>query len=338
MPGNSYPINLHQTLLWKVRNFPEFVYNFNSTDQLTTLMSVLLGNAGTGQLSNLQLAARLNQQNMEFSDLDNILGVILNSPRLPEEIYTESINPFTQQLSQSQWEEVQAKDSAYRERLNGIASALLKGPTVLGVQTISEAVSQVKFKTIEAWNTVASGVTTPTVLASGVTTRGFGNNEIILVPLVPSGIAFNSSSISETYQSVNQLKPIGIVITIASGINNFTSINYTVSSNDTNSEYFSFERQVTGAGVAIPDSILSTGDPSITSRYWVQNNQSVSAPHFAHLQTQESMIDLTGNISSVNTKLYATRPDGVVEEQDVNTTLLPVGNPRLRITSTVYGG
>lgn len=335
MPGNSFPLNIHQTLSWKVRNFPEHVYDFGPNDALTTLMSVLLGNAGTGQLSNIQVSARLNQQNMEFSDLDTIMGNILGAPRLPEEIYSESINPFTDQLTLDQWDEVRAKDSAYRERLNGIASALLKGISALGLQTIAESVGQIKFKTIESWNTTASGAVVATTLASGVTTRGFASNEILLVPLVPSGVTYTNSTYVEVYSSANKLKPVGSVVTVTSGINNFTPVDYTVTSGDAQSEYFSFDLLVTGAGVAIPDYINSTGDPSITTRYWVQNQQSVSAPQFAHLQTQEAVIDLTGNIGSVSVLLY---PSNSTAPQNPYTTLTPIGNPKLKITSTFYGG
>lgn len=49
MAGNVFPISLNQTLLWKVRNFPDNIYNFDSIDNLTILMSILLGDAGVGQ-------------------------------------------------------------------------------------------------------------------------------------------------------------------------------------------------------------------------------------------------------------------------------------------------
>ena len=67
--GNSLPLNINQTLSWKTRNFPDNVYDLNPSDLLTTLMGVLLGNAGTGQLGASQVAAKLTQQYLQFSDL-----------------------------------------------------------------------------------------------------------------------------------------------------------------------------------------------------------------------------------------------------------------------------
>ena len=54
MSGNLFSISPHSTLAAKVANFPENVYNFNQGDYLTTLMTILLGNSGTGQLKNIQ--------------------------------------------------------------------------------------------------------------------------------------------------------------------------------------------------------------------------------------------------------------------------------------------
>src|ERR1035437_4201937 len=129
-----YPLSLPQTLPWKVRNFPDDVYNFNPTDNLTQLMGIILGAAGTGQLDLIFTAARINQENLEFSELDNILGVLLNTRRLVSEMYNTTNNPFTDQLSIENWEDVISKDSAYRERLNGVSSFLLQGATPIGLR------------------------------------------------------------------------------------------------------------------------------------------------------------------------------------------------------------
>ena len=337
MAGKIIPLSLNQTLGWKVRNFPDDVYDFNSQDKLTILMSVLLGHAGTGQLTSAQIAAKLNQQNMEFSDLDNILGQMLGAPRLVSEIYSLSTNPFIDQLTRSTWQDVITKDSDYRERLIGIASAYLKGGTVFGIQKVAEATSSLQFRVIEAWQTVASGAVTPTTIVSGVTTRGFASNEILLMPNVPSDLQFSTDTRYQTLKAATNLKPAGSIVTVTSGINGFSNpMNYTVISG--NSQFFSFDRVVTANNINPPANSYNISDISYAGRYWLQNSKTVQAPHFAHLQSQEGSIDVTENISTVfvtPTTTYSGLPQ--FAPLPTYSTSDPLGAPILSITSTIYG-
>lgn len=340
--GNILPVSLGQTLLWKTRNFPSDVYNFNPTDNLTTLMSVLLGPAGTQQITNVQIAARLTQEYLEFGDLDNILGSILNAPRLPTEVYSTNVNPFTDQLTPAQWDDVLTKDASYRERLFGIASSYLRGATPIGLQNIAESASGLKFKAIEVWNTVLSGTT---VSGTNVQTRGFGNNETVLVPLVPSGLTFSNSLKSNTLTMLKQLNTAGSVVSIASGINPYTQVPYVVTSGTNtfsstgaytivsgSSNYFTFNRQVVGNGINPPSYVNNTSDNTITSRYWLKNNVSTTAPVFAHLGTQEILVDVTQNIVATT-----VTPTTILPGKTPTTISSPVGIPILPITATIYG-
>ena len=345
MPGNIFPFHLNQTLNWKVRNFPDNVYNFNPTDYLTTLMSVLLGNTGVGQLSTVQTSSRLNQQFMEFSDLDNIMGMLLNTPRLPSEIYTLNVNPFTDQITTSGWTDIISKDASYRSRLDSTAAAYTRGATSFGLQRTAEAASGLKFRVIEVWNTTLNGTT---ISGTNIQTRGFGNNEVVFQPLVLPDIGFDNNSKSAVVQSLKNLKTVGSNFTIASGISNFvqlpysstgigtatTSGNYTVLSSGV-SEYFHMERTVTGNQINIPTYVNNTNDQTILSRYWLRNNQTTQAPYFAHLQTQETEINVTQNISAVNVSITTTA-NGYTPPPVVSTTNI-LSNPILKVTSTVYG-
>ena len=325
-----YPLSLPQTLPWKVRNFPDDVYNFNPTDYLTKLMSIALGPAGTGQLDLIYTSARINQENLEFSDLDNILGVLLNTRRLVSEMYSTVNNPFTDQLSIDNWEDVISKDSAYRERLVGVSSAYLQGATPLGLKNIANATNSFENKIVEVWNVTTSGVT-----ISGTTykTRGFGVNETVLIPLVPSDLTFTNDLQRDTLQSRYNLKPAGNIVTVASGINPYNNLSYTVISG--NSEFFYLNRQVLANGISSPASTSNTSNTAVSSRYFLKNNVNVQAPHFAHLLTEESTTDVTLNISNVSiTPLSSVSSTG--ELPSYNTTL-PIGNPSLSVTSTVYG-
>ena len=125
-------------------------------------MGVLLGNSGVGQLSTSQVAARLTQQYLHFSDLENSLGELLNAPRLVTEFYNSPVNPFTDQLTPAQWTDVFIKDSNYRERIIALMTALLKGGTVQGIQATAEATARATAATaaVAAAETAATTATT----------------------------------------------------------------------------------------------------------------------------------------------------------------------------------
>ena len=326
MPTNSFPYSLAQTLLWKVRNFPDEVYSFTPENNLTTLMSVLLGGAGTGQFATAQTAARINQQHLEFSDLDTILGFLLNVSRNSNEVYTKPINPFTDQLQLADWKEVWAKDSNFRERLVGIIAGLLRGATLLGVQTLAEAVLQTKVRVVENWTT-ASGS-----MLSLNYSRGFGPNEIILIPVAPSGLTPTLNDRSNLLNTTGKIIPTGAVTTVISGaVNNYVAIPFTSISGS--STFFYYQRNVTATKYSPPSNVLYAPDNTVASRYWLQNNQSVQAPYFAHLQTQETIIDLTANVTTVR----ANRLTGINNIASTNETTLPIGSSKTRVTSTIYG-
>jgi len=323
--GNSYPVNISQTLSWKTRNFPDEVYEFNPGDVLTLLMSTLLGHAGTGQLDSVQTAARLTSQYLNFSDLENTIGELLRSPRLISEQYATAVNPFTDQLTTNQWVDVNIKDSNYRERLIAMAAALLKGATTMGIQATAEAILQTRVQVIENW-TSANTV----MVASGMS-RGFGVNEVIAIPNIPSGVTIASGAMAAAVSAMESIKPMGSIITVASAINNFVPI--PISSISGTSEFFFLDRQVTANNVNIPSIVLNNTDPTVAGRYWLKNNTTQPAPQFAYLHTQESQIDFTSNITVVN--ITPVTSSGSLLQS--STSILPLGSNILPLTSTFFG-
>ena len=325
MAGNSFPVGVSQTLLWKVRNFPEDVYSFNPQDRLTALMNTLLGEAGIGQLSAVQVASRTLQTFPYYSDLDQVLGKLLNSPRLVSELYSTSINPFTDQLSLAQWQDVNSKDSNYRERLLATAAALLRGATVLGLLSMAEATSQIKFQVIENWTSASSVVT-----ASGYGLSGLDGPEVIFLPLIPSGLTFDNNLRYSTQQSILNLQPLGTSVVVYTGsISPYSSVPYSsISGNNT----FSYlERTVTANNISIPASIAANNDPTVANRYWLRNGTPKSAPYFAFGQTQEEVIDVTNNITGVSISYNGT-------PERLNNGISPLGTPNLAVTNNVLGG
>jgi hypothetical protein len=89
------------------------------------------------------------------------------------------------------------------------------------------------------------------------------------------------------------------------------------------SEYFYLQPLVTAQNIVTPANIPI----GASTRYWLVNGMQVTAPYFAHLQTQEAVIDVTGNISSVSCT-------------DLNGTNAPsqsVAQASLQVTATLYG-
>jgi hypothetical protein len=293
-------------------------------------MSIALGAAGTGQLDLIYTAARINQENLEFSDLDNILGLLLNTRRLVTEMYNTVNNPFTDQLSIDNWEDVISKDSAYRERLNGVGSSYLQGATPTGLRNIANSTNSLENKIIEVWNVTTSGLT---VSGTNYNTRGFGVNETLIVPLVPDDLTFDNDLKRDTLQSLYNLKPVGNIVTITSGVNPYNDLDYIVTSG--NSEFFYLDRQVLANGVNTPSSVFNAGNTAVSSRYFLKNNVNVEVPQFAHIVTEESITDVTLNISTVAViPLSSLSSTG---ELPGYSTTLPIGNPSFSITATVYG-
>jgi hypothetical protein len=322
--GNSLPLNINQTLAWKTRNFPDNVYNLNPSDLLTTLMSVLLGNSGVGQLSTSQVAARLTQQYLQFSDLENTLGELLNAPRLTSELYSSPVNPFTDQLTPAQWDDVFNKDSSYRERLLALMTALLKGGTVQGIQATAEATAGVQALVIENWTT-ASGVAS----ANGWS-NGFGPQEVIIVYNGPSNL-FNFQE-NAILNSLRTVSPVGAVITqVSTQINNFSPVNYTPLYD--NSELFNLTRSVVANNINTPSYAVNNPNPSVYTRYWLQEGKSITAPNFAFTASQEASIDVTTNISNVTVVPITSSGQAL----NSYTTQLPLGTPSLPVASTVFG-
>jgi hypothetical protein len=313
MSGNIVANDPHTTFLQKVRNFPDNLYSFDENNNITTLMQILLGNSGTGQLRNIQTVARITQQHIEFSNLDNILGQILEIYRTSSEIYSFSTNPFIDQLTSDQWDEVVSKDGKYRERLLGAAEAFQTGATVWSVMTLCQAMTGMKFYVTESWRTPGLG-------RSGIDS----NREIILIPILDtSGTVFtwDQGKARAILSAVNKIVGSNFVVSFGTPKSNMKNISVSSASSSDLSQYFFMQPTVISSRLATP----MNSQPGSESRYWLTPGVPSTAPFFAHLQSQEVSIDMTGNIINVS----STDTTGVPYDS--------LASPSLQITSTVYG-
>jgi hypothetical protein len=244
MPGNVYPFSLDQSFLSKTTNFPDTVYTFYPTDNLYALMNTLLGDAGAGQLRKLQNTANNTQDlnGIEFFDLDQTVGALTNVTRMPSETYNNSINPFIDQLTRTTWDDINFSDSAYRERLSLMLSAINSGATVLGITLLAEAALGSSVRVIESWKSKyaggsyyypASGAPVQYNTNTGVPVssqfQSSSPNEFLIVPL--GEITASQETINALMQMVELLKPANSIATFYSPTYTYNNVVITSGSN-----------------------------------------------------------------------------------------------------------
>lgn len=154
----------------QLKNFPSSVYNVTPTSLLVHFMTALMGNTGAGQLRKRQMVARLQQAltSSNFYDLDSFYGALFGAQRgpggaLPANPNTgQPVSPYTDLASPDAWDQVQAIDAQFRERIIQLARAITLGATAPGMQALAEAITGVKCNVYETWRLLANyGGTTP---------------------------------------------------------------------------------------------------------------------------------------------------------------------------------
>jgi len=145
------PLNIPPGIMSRLRNFPEEVYTLLPTDNLTKLLKVLLGDAGTGQLRKFSNQARLGAylQGANFYDLDNFYGAIFNITRTASEKLP--LNPYTDLGTADTWAKVRAFDASFRSRIDQLGKAISFGPSAIGMELVAEAILQVPCSIYESW-------------------------------------------------------------------------------------------------------------------------------------------------------------------------------------------
>jgi hypothetical protein len=170
-PGTSTATNLISPPLQvasQLSNFPSNVYDVSPTSMLYHFMAALLGDAGTGQLLRRNMISRLQQAitSTNFYDLDSFYGALFGAQRgpsgsLPVNPATgQPVSPYTDLASPDGWDEIQAADAVFRERIIQLARAITLGGTVPGLLALAEAVTGVTCQIWEAWR-LGAGATSP---------------------------------------------------------------------------------------------------------------------------------------------------------------------------------
>lgn len=118
--------------------FPETVYNKGADSHLIRFMYALLGPSGAGWLAKNYLDARLKLEDfgIDTFDLDKFYGDPLGFGRILEEMYDQDPSGL---LTNEQWQEIRAKDAAYRNRAIDYVRGARAGNTPLGMKLVARS-------------------------------------------------------------------------------------------------------------------------------------------------------------------------------------------------------
>ena len=158
----------------QLKNFSPEVYELAANGALVHFMQALLGDSGVGQLRKRQVVARLqeNVTSSSFYDLDAFYGALFTNIRgpagtLPTNPATGiAVSPYTDLATPDGWDQVEAIDAVFRERIVSLARAITLGATVPGLQALAEAITGYKCHVYEVWRIIDNQGPQPGVITS----------------------------------------------------------------------------------------------------------------------------------------------------------------------------
>jgi hypothetical protein len=277
------PLAAQEVFGGKLRRFGDH-YNTSPNSHLYRFLVALCGEAGAGSLKKELLLPKLFErlESTQYLNLDRLYGDALALPRLSAEVY--SVDPENQSLTQAQWDDVHAKDAAYRERCLTWMRAILAGPTVEGLKLAGQAATGVECDVFEQYKYLDN---------TGVTNIGQFNsrNEFIIIPRTPTITEQDRRRIARL---VDQLKPTGTLHTVFLGNDLRTAKSVRASSATSNRFYI--KKLVTGrTDVTWPPIDTSQG-------LWIVGGTQTEAPTFAFMDRQEMVTFITITSSSASSE------------------------------------
>lgn len=153
------PLSTTQRASDRMRHFYPDLYDLSPESHLSRFVKVLLGDAGIGGLSKQFAVAR--QQSLllttRYNDLDRFYGAALGFRRMSSE--TLDISPYTADATPEQWDLMDARDAAYRARIEAFARSLPLGGTPAGMVALAESVLGSKCRITETYTLIDEGNT-----------------------------------------------------------------------------------------------------------------------------------------------------------------------------------
>lgn len=274
------PLNAPTNFNKRLARFGD-VYNTTNESHLYRYLVALCGDAGAGQLKKKLLLPRLQQmlESTDFLNLDRLYGTPLGLPRISPEVY--NYNPSDDFLTISQWNEVRAKDAAYRSRCLTWMRAIIAGPTPEGIALAAEAAIGVE---ADVWERYLYDVSN----AGTNYSKTDSLNEFVIIPRVATVTPQDNRKITHL---IDQLRPTNTIGTVYAGQELRTLRTSRLASSS--SDRFTVRRLVTGR----PD--IEWPDINPAAGYWIDSSEN-EAPTLAYMDRQESVtyttiIDVTAS-------------------------------------------
>lgn len=136
----------------RMAHFQSDLYDLRDESHLVRFMKALLGESGAGQLRKRNIVAQFQNamQGSHFYDLDRFYGAIFGVLRTTHEVLW--INPHTDVATPNEWDEIDNRDAAYRDRVFRLASAINLGASLPGIKAAAEALIESEVEVYEAWS------------------------------------------------------------------------------------------------------------------------------------------------------------------------------------------
>lgn len=256
-------------------------YNVSTTSHLYRFLLALCGEAGAGSLKKSLLYPRLQSrlESTHFTDLDRLYGNALGLPRLANEIY--HYDPFHEMLENEQWNEVYAKDAAYRQRCLTWMRAIIEGSTLTGIKLAAEAGLGVDCDVTERYLYLDNAASDEPISLANIGQTN-SRNEFVIVPREPTVSLSDERSLMRL---MSRIRPVNSICTLTTG--DYLRTLRDVTNMSQTSEAFRVLRYVTGrSDVMWPSTDVSQG-------YWVNASVEKEAPTYAFMDRQESITYLT---------------------------------------------
>jgi hypothetical protein len=168
LPASNNSVNLS--------HFWPDLYDLSPESHLTRLLNVLLGDSGTGQLRKMYQTSHMQSVVLtaKYQDMDLFYGALLGVKRLTDEVL--DIDPYTDTADPSEWAAIDARDAAYRARIEAFSRAIPHTGTPDGVVAMAQALTGLDVSLYETYMLVdQNSGSNPGGAPSDVDTRTYGD-------------------------------------------------------------------------------------------------------------------------------------------------------------------
>ena len=154
--SQPWPLMPPKSTELRMEHFDEHVYTADSSTVLYKLLDAMCGDGGVGSLKKELFIQRLSGalDGVYGSSLDYIFGGLRFLSRVSSESYDYNVEAGM--LTSAQWQEVEVKDAAYRNRIREFFIAAAKGNTIDAVRQAVHAATSADCQVMESWRYIDS--------------------------------------------------------------------------------------------------------------------------------------------------------------------------------------